>query len=227
MNIIQRPADPSNYRKGRTHAIDQITFHHIVGNAPGGTDHFTRPNQYVSSTYAIAADGTIYQYVQEGDTPWTDANADSNSRAITIEHAGPPYAEAMYKASIELCRDIRSRYNITRFKRHRDVSDTPTACPGELNVERIVKESEEAPEMKWNNGQTYNLLYHSISPAVAEEARKANFVGYFGLQGNGEWDMDKALDAIITSLQYGLMVQKAQAGKDVKLYEGPPLYVKD
>lgn len=148
MNIIQRPASPTNYQSGRKHVIDQITFHHIVGNAPGGTDSFQTPNHGVSSTYAIAADGTIYQYVQEGDTPWTDANASSNSRAITIEHAGPPYAEAMYRASIELCRDIRSRYNITRFMRHRDVSDTPTACPGELDVERVVNESGEDMETR-------------------------------------------------------------------------------
>jgi hypothetical protein len=144
MNIIQRPAHPTNYAKGRNHAIDQITFHHIVGDAPSGTDHFTTvrpPGKQVSSTYAISSDGTIYQYVSENDTPYTDANALSNSRAITIEHAGPPYAEAMYKASVELCRDIRARHNITRFKRHREVSDVPTACPGELDVERIVNQS--------------------------------------------------------------------------------------
>lgn len=143
MNIIQRPADPSNYAKGRRHTIDQITYHHIVGNAPGGTDHFRTPGTDVSSTYAIAADGTIYQYVAESDTPYTDANSLSNSRAITIEHAGPPYAEPMYQASIALCRDIQSRHNITRFMRHRDVSDKPTACPGALDVERIIRESKQ------------------------------------------------------------------------------------
>lgn len=64
----------------------------------------------------------------------------------------------------------------------------------------------------WNNGQTYNLMYWCLTPAIAERAKKADFVGYFGLQGNGTWEQDKALDAIITSQQWGLLKQEAFPG---------------
>jgi hypothetical protein len=144
--ITQVQIPGSNYQTGRAAKIDQITFHHIVGDAPAALTRFRDRSQIVSATYVIASDGTIYQCVAEKDTPYTDANFGSNSRAITIEHAGGtdavPYTEAMYEASAALCASIRSRYNITRFKRHREVSDVPTACPGQLDVERIVNGSQ-------------------------------------------------------------------------------------
>lgn len=140
---IQIPG--SNYQVGRAAKIDQITFHHIVGDAPAAIARFKDGSQIASSTYVIGSDGRIYQLVDEKDTPYTDANFSSNSRAITIEHAGGhasvPYTEAMYKSSAKLVAWIRSRHNITRFMRHRDVSSKPTACPGSLDVERIVRES--------------------------------------------------------------------------------------
>lgn len=147
----------SNYQTGRSAKIDQITFHHIVGDAQSAISRFQDRNQQVSSTYIISSNGTIYQCIDEKDTPYTDANFVSNSRAITIEHAGGtnsvPYTEAMYQASIMLCAWIRSRYNITRFMRHKQVSITPTDCPGRLNVERIVNESAKETEMPLTSTQ--------------------------------------------------------------------------
>ncbi len=172
MNIIPRPANPTNYDRGRIRSIDRITFHHIVGDAPGGTDHFRTAGVEVSSTYAISSNGTIYQYVQEGDTPYTDGNYDSNSRSITIEHAGGhpdvPYTEAMYKASIELVAFLIQKYGINDFQRHRDVIDKRrypggTACPGQLDVERIVSEAKQGGNMPTLvDGNITNLEYDAM-----------------------------------------------------------------
>lgn len=161
--ITQIKIPGTNFQPGRGAKIDQITFHHIVGDAQGAIARFQQYGVQVSSTYIIGSDGQIYQCVAEGDTPYTDANFNSNSRAITIEHAGGiegvPYTEAMYEASIELCAWIRSRYNITRFMRHRDVSSVPTACPGDLDVERIVNSSQEEPMFNEGDRVNFNVYF--------------------------------------------------------------------
>lgn len=166
----------SNYQVGRARVIDQITFHHIVGDAPAAIARFRDNTQQVSATYVIGSDGTIYQCVAEKDTPYTDANFDSNSRAITIEHAGGhasvPYTEAMYKASAQLVSWIISRYNITRFMRHRDVSQKPTACPGNLDVERIIREAKSEEIMQ--SGDIKNIVGAAFMvEADAEDLSKA------------------------------------------------------
>lgn len=158
--ITQISIPGSNFQQGRAAAIDQITFHHIVGDAPAAISRFQKYGEQVSSTYIIGSDGRIYQCVAERDTPYTDANFSSNSRAITIEHAGGidsvPYTDAMYAASAKLCASIMSRYNITRFMRHRDVSSVPTACPGALDVERILRQAKGVDEMINDSPQEFS-----------------------------------------------------------------------
>jgi len=145
MKSIWQAAVTGNFQPGRRNPITRITYHHIVGDAMAAINRFKKPGEEVSATYVIGSDGTLYQCVREEDTPYTDANSDSNSRSITIEHAGGlptvPYTEAMYRTSIQLTRELIQKYGITDFKRHRDVSNVPTACPGALDVERIVKEA--------------------------------------------------------------------------------------
>lgn len=146
MTDIRSSIPATNYGQGRPRSIDTIVFHHIVGDAGAAIARFRTPGVQVSSTYIIGSDGTVYYTVSEGNTPYTNGNYTENTRSITIEHAGGhasvPYTEAMYRASIALVRDIRSRHNITRFLRHRDI--VSTACPGQLDVERIVRESSPA-----------------------------------------------------------------------------------
>lgn len=143
MNDIRASIPSSNYGVGRTHAVDTIVFHHIVGDALAAIARFRQPNVQVSSTYIIGSDGQVYYTVSESNTPYTNGDYSWNTRSITIEHAGGipsvPYTDAMYSASASLVRDIMSRYNITNFKRHREI--VATACPGGLDVERIMNEA--------------------------------------------------------------------------------------
>jgi N-acetyl-anhydromuramyl-L-alanine amidase AmpD len=140
---IWKPAAQGNFEVGRRRSIDRITFHHIAGDAPGAIARFQTTGVQVSAHYIIGSDGVLYQCVEEKNTAYCDANSDSNARTISIEHAGGiasvPYTEKMYATAIALVRDLIARYGIKDFQRHRDVSDTPTACPGQLDVERIVK----------------------------------------------------------------------------------------
>lgn len=146
-SIIWKPARSFNFASGRKSAISRITFHHIVGDAPGALNRFQNTNDQVSSHYVIGSDGTIYQCVSENDTAFADGSTDSNNRSISIEHAGGlpevPYTNAMYDASTRLVAWLIHKYGIVDFKRHRDVIDKKvypggTACPGQLDVERIV-----------------------------------------------------------------------------------------
>src|SRR5687767_9556222 len=120
--VIQKPAAIGNYAKGRRAKISRITFHHVVGDAPAAIARFQKSGVEVSSTYVVSSTGVIYQCVAEEDTPYTDANSDSNARSITIEHAGGhpsvPYTEAMYQASIRLVSYLIRKYGISDFKRH-------------------------------------------------------------------------------------------------------------
>lgn len=169
-NIIRVQIPSTNFRKGRASAISQITFHHIVGDAAAAIARFKISGEQASSTYVIGSNGQIYQLVEESDTPYTDANGPSNSRSITIEHAGGhpavPYTAAMYSASAHLVAWIRDRHKITRFERHRNVSDTPTACPGTLDVEGIVSNSSKIMSGQGDNEMITHEQYQVGAEAV-------------------------------------------------------------
>lgn len=62
-------------------------------------------------------------------------------------------------------------------------------------------------EEKFNSGQLHTLLWHGLTPEIAEKAKTVNFEGYFGAE-IGQ-NVSKAYDTIITSQQWHLL--KAEA----------------
>lgn len=179
-------AHPKNYTPGRRVAISRITFHHIVGDAAGALRMWQDPKRAGSCNYAIGSDGKIYEVVPEGDTAWCDGLWDSNIRTISIEHAGGhpnvPYSEAMYSSSAALVAYLIDKYKITDFKLHKEVSKSPTACPGGLDVARIIREAHahvarhnsppaSAPATPPRPGTTYERL---TKPAIMVFNKPAN-----------------------------------------------------
>lgn len=167
--VIFKPIPSTNYKVGRRNNISRVTFHHIVGTAQSAIAKFQTPGIEVSATYIIGLDGVIYQCVKDADTAYCDGNADSNSRTISIEHAGPPYTEAMYQSSIALVSWLVDQYGISDFKRHREVSDKPTICPGKLDVERIIKEAKEEIVYPTADDVTYMFINGFGRPARQDE----------------------------------------------------------
>ena len=176
---IWKPAAAGNFEGGRHgYGITRITFHHIVGDAPGAISRFQTRGVEVSAHYVIGSNGQVYQCVDEGNTAYCDGNYDSNLRTISIEHAGGvagvPYTEAMYQASIKLVNYLIKKYpTITEFKRHRDVIDKSrypggTACPGTLNVERIVTTAKGASMAGIPDADNY---YWRYGQKLAEQVR--------------------------------------------------------
>ena len=106
MNAIQQPAAVGNFGVGRRNPISRIPWHHIAGDAAGAVARFKTPGVQVSATYVIGSDGSLYQCVDELNTPYSDGNADSNSRTISIEGAGG-IASVPYTVQMLLAEDRR------------------------------------------------------------------------------------------------------------------------
>lgn len=105
-----------NHSGKRTHAIDRITPHCVVGQLSVESlgNVFAPTSRQASSNYGIGADGRIAMYVEECNRSWCSSSNSNDQRAVTIECASDlkhPYAmnDKVYNALIDLCVDICSR----------------------------------------------------------------------------------------------------------------------
>jgi len=106
---------PNNSGK-RTHAIDRITPHCVVGQWDVTTfgSYFGRPDVKASCNYGIAKDGQVALIVDESMRSWCSSSNENDQRAVTIECSSEkthPYAfnDAVYNKLIDLCTDICRR----------------------------------------------------------------------------------------------------------------------
>ena len=105
-----------NHSGQRTHSIDRITPHCVVGQctAEGLGDWFVKSSTKASSNYGIDKDGRVGLYVEEKNRSWCSSSNANDQRAITIECASDtsePYAfrDVVYQKLIALCVDICKR----------------------------------------------------------------------------------------------------------------------
>lgn len=142
-----------NHSGRRTHCIDTITIHCVVGQCSVETlgSIFSKASRQASCNYGIGADGRIGMYVEEKNRSWCTSSRSNDQRAITIEVASdtkPPYAvnSKAYAALINLIVDICKRNNIKKLLWKADKSligqidkqnmtvhrwFVNTACPGD------------------------------------------------------------------------------------------------
>lgn len=105
-----------NHSGQRTHSIDRITPHCVVGqlSAESICGCFISPERQASCNYGIGTDGRISLCVEEKNRSWCSSSNANDQRAVTIECSSDktaPYAmtDAVYAALIELCVDICKR----------------------------------------------------------------------------------------------------------------------
>lgn len=105
-----------NHSGQRTHSIDRITPHCVVGQCSVETlgNIFYPTSRQASCQYGIGTDGRIGMYVEEKNRSWCSSSNANDQRAITIECASDttePYAmnSKVYDALIKLCVDICKR----------------------------------------------------------------------------------------------------------------------
>ena len=113
--VVYKKLSP-NHSGQRTHSIDRITPHCVVGQctAEGLGEWFEKKSTQASSNYGIDRDGRVALYVEEKNRSWCSSSNANDQRAITIECASDttePYAfrDVVYKKLIELCIDICKR----------------------------------------------------------------------------------------------------------------------
>ncbi len=105
-----------NHSGQRTHAIDTITVHCVVGQCSVEIigNIFAPTSREASSNYGVGYDGKIGMYVEEKNRSWCTSSRANDQRAVTIEVASDatePYAfnNAAYTRTIELVIDICKR----------------------------------------------------------------------------------------------------------------------
>lgn len=100
----------------RTHTIDRITPHCVVGQLSVETlgSMFAQKEKQASCQYAIGTDGRVLLCVEEKNRSWCSSSNTNDQRAVTIECASDinhPYAfnDKVYNKLIDLCADICKR----------------------------------------------------------------------------------------------------------------------
>lgn len=105
-----------NHSGRRTHSIDRITPHCVVGQCSVETlgNIFAPTSRQASCNYGIGTDGRVGMYVEEKNRSWCSSSNANDQRAVTIECASDtkhPYTmnSTVYAALIKLCVDICRR----------------------------------------------------------------------------------------------------------------------
>lgn len=111
-----------NHSGQRTHSIDRITPHCVVGQCSVETlgSIFTPTSKQASCNYGIGSDGRVALIVEEKNRSWCSSSSANDQRAITIECASDntePYAfkDVVYQKLITLCVDICKRNGKTKL----------------------------------------------------------------------------------------------------------------
>ena len=114
-SLVKYTSLSPNHSGQRTHSIDRITPHCVVGQLTAESICACFPKgREASCNYGIGKDGKVALCVEEKNRSWCSSSAENDQRAVTIECASDstaPYAfnTAVYNALIELCVDICKR----------------------------------------------------------------------------------------------------------------------
>lgn len=127
-----------NHSGQRTHAIDRITPHCVVGQLTVEQigQWFAKGSTLASSNYGIGRDGRVGLFVEERNRSWCSSSNANDQRAVTIECASDttdPYAmnDAVYQRLILLCTDICRRNGKTRLLWHGSKEAALACVPAE------------------------------------------------------------------------------------------------
>lgn len=125
-----------NHSGARTHAIDTITPHCVVGQLSAEAIGNCFPSgRGASCNYGIGKDGRVVLVVDEGNRSWCTSSNANDQRAVTIEVASDssePYAftSAAYNKLVALCTDICKRNGKSKLIWFGDKSKTLSYNPG-------------------------------------------------------------------------------------------------
>ncbi len=167
-----------HYTPGRGGArIEFVTLHHMA--MVGDVDACVRvwKDRPASAHYAISPTGHIGQAVNDKDTAWSNANAYSNARSISIEHSNSagaaqdwPISPATLEAGAHLVAAICCYYDLGRpvsgrnVRFHSHESGGATACPYHLRPGHKYHDGYMARSQWW-----YDQMTKTTTPAKKED----------------------------------------------------------
>ena len=198
----------SPHHKGlRTHSIDRITIHCVVGQARaeaiGAWFQIEYPRH--SCNYGIGVDGKIVCCLPEEYISICSSSYANDSRAITIECASDtvsPYSvkPAVYRSLIALCADICKRHNKKKILWFADKEKTLDYEPSELEIVFTVH--------RWFANKScpgdylYNSLNH-IASTVNKELKEGDSTIYMSLSEIPDWGKSTVVKLIEKGLLRG------------------------
>lgn len=221
-----------NHSGQRTHSIDRITPHCVVGQCSIETlGNIMYPtSRQASCNYGIGPDGRVGMYVEEKNRSWCSSSNANDQRAITIECASDtfhPYAmnDKVYATLITLCTDICRRNGKKKLlwfaDKNKSLNYIPAAdemvltvhrwfanksCPGDWLYSRL---SDVAAKVTANLSSASTPTIPSASKTTEEVAKEV----IAGKWGNGE-DRKQRLTA--AGYNYSLIQAKVNELMDAK-----------
>lgn len=144
---------PCHYYPGRNGSIQAVTIHHMAGDLSIDDCYSVWTNREASAHYAVQADGTIGQLVNDWDAAWACGHDWANNNTISIEHANDgsdPWTvhPAALDAGAHLTAAICAYYGLGEPTWMGNVYPhchwQATACPGELNGSQNAEYMERA-----------------------------------------------------------------------------------
>lgn len=202
----------------RQRAIDTIVVHH---NATTNKDvalntwlvsagNWTSAHYEITDNEIIGAVGENYVAYHAGGTGGADVPkmSDPNGRSIGLEHVnstGAPswgVSDATLRNSARLIADICKRYNLpinrNTIKLHREV--TSTACPGGLDIGKLIRYAQEAAGQKPAHPSKASVTAKNTSAIQAFKNASNEFTAY----GKFRVDEVKNVNGIMQLINYGL-----------------------
>ena len=162
-----------NHSGQRTHSIDRITPHCVVGqlSAESICGCFTSTSRQASCNYGIGTDGKIALCVEEKNRSWCSSSNANDQRAVTIECASDlkePYAmnDKVYASLVNLCVDICKRNGKKKLlwlgDKNKTLNYSPKSDEMVLTVHRWF----------WNKSCPGNWLYSRLGNLAAEVTKR-------------------------------------------------------
>lgn len=146
-SLVNCTVKSPNHSGVRTHKIDRITPHCVVGQLSaesiGGC--FKSTSRQASCNYGIGYDGRVCLVVDEANRSWCSSSNANDQRAITIECASDataPYAfkTVVYNKLVQLCIDICKRNGLKKViwiaDKNKSLAYTPKSGECVLTVHR-------------------------------------------------------------------------------------------
>lgn len=194
-----------NHSGQRTHAIDRITPHCVVGQLSVETlgEIFANEERFASSNYGIGTDGRVALYVDEAKRSWCSSDAKNDQRAVTIECASDredPYAmnAAVWDSLVRLCADICARNGKTRLIW---IPDREIALDYDLEPDEML-----LTVHRWfaNKACPGDWLFNRLGELASAVTRLLNPSGT-GTPGDGDTPHDWARDAVEWCVSRGIL----------------------